>query len=147
MSQNKRTDLCTKRAAMLTFVSSNVRHLTCVSKMDVLFRELLSYALIHVNDPDILQRLAHMYQHVRKGHTLLRFYNTASVLDVSFRDVQEAYSVTHRLLDAVCMIDHDSTDVQRICQVAEKYCRPRGYWRLWSPTISDVASRGYICVS
>lgn len=147
MSQNKRTDLCTKPGPMLTFVSSNVRHLTCVSKMDVLFRELLSYALIHVNDPDILQRLAHIYQRARKGHTLLRFYNTASVLDVSFRDVQQAYSVTHRLLDAVCMVDDDSTDVERICQVAEKCCRPRGYWRLWSPTISDLALRGYICVS
>lgn len=134
---------------MLTFVTPHVRHSTCVSGMDGFFRELFSYALIHVDTPetDLLRRLTHIYHLMMRKHTQLRFYDTASVLDVSFGDVQRAYLLTHRLLDAVCTIDDDSTDVERICQVAEKYCRPRGYWRLWSPTISDLALRGSICVS
>lgn len=117
--------------------------------MNAFFREVFSYALIHVNmsETDLLRRLAHIYQLMTRKHIPLQFYNIASVLDVSFGDVQRAYLLTHRLLDAVCTIGDDSTDVERICQETEKCCRPRGYWRLWSPTISDVALRGYICVS
>ena len=115
--------------------------------MDTRFQELFSYALTHINGPSetaLLKDLAHLY--TEKMSLFSSFYNTASTLEVSFNDICCAYALTHRLLDAACMIC-DTGDGERIFQEAETPRRPSGYWRLWSPTILDGSVRGYICVS